>query len=167
MAQAAEARDLRRAGGSYARLLPVRHRQIRAAALHVREQFPGRQGVVLVRGVVERVQEDRHGMQRRGESRVVSRNGYPGISTSARRELTVGFYTALHLRSLRQRRNFEPRSTAAAVTDHCEWNLRSSQARRGSSSPPSASGRLAVVQAMVSGMLEPSALLGARTWRTK
>ena len=78
----ADAAELRGARRVAAALLRDLHRALRPEPLHVREQLPGRSGVVLVRNAVERVQADR-------ERRVAEREGARSSTTPRARVYRV------------------------------------------------------------------------------
>ena len=93
LARARPAADLGRVARGQRRLVSPHHRGVRAAALHVREQLPGRQAVVLVHRALEPVQEADAGVLGRRAGGDVPRHRVAGLPAPAgltkRREFRI------------------------------------------------------------------------------
>ena len=83
LASEAVAAELRRTRGGDAGLLSPHDRSVWAATMHVREQLPGGQDLMLVRRALERIQEDRGGFHEGRKSTAIPAHRVGGLSLDA------------------------------------------------------------------------------------
>ena len=89
------------------------HRGLRTVARDVRKQFPGRQGLVQLPGVLERLQAARQGRERRREGRPVRRD-CEAVLSARRHRLIVASWRHADAHARKSRPQPSPPSASAA-----------------------------------------------------